>query len=389
MLPLFLLLLGTLALAQWIERFYMNTILQTPASLSDSTASCAVMPEPKEVLLGKNITELRALVQEMGEPSFRAEQLHQWLYVHCIRDYDQMTNLKKVFRDKLAERFQIGSLTIAEKQVSKDGTIKYLFRLPDGRVVESVLMYFEDRGTYAMCLSTQVGCAVNCGFCATAKLGFTRQLSIGEIVEQYTYVQADSGQEVRNIVFMGQGEPLLNYDNLIPAIHILNKSAEVGMRHMTISTSGIVPRIYDLAEEDLQLTLAISLHAPNDAVRESFMPINRKWPLAELMPALHHYVAHTGKRLTVEYILLAGINDQPQHAHELSQLINGLKCNVNLIPYNPIGDSYGYERPTRNSIYRFKDIVQSYGKKVTVRVERGVDIDAACGQLANKVQVNA
>ncbi len=339
----------------------------------------------QEALLGKSLEDLRALVKEMGQPAFRADQLHHWLYVRGVRDYDGMTNLKKEFRAQLAERFRIGQLEIAEKQVSADGTLKYLFRLPDGKVVESVLMYFEERGTYAVCLSTQVGCAVNCGFCATAKLGFLRQLSVAEIVEQYMYVQSDSGKEVRNIVFMGQGEPLLNYDNTLGAIRILNKSAEVGMRHITISTSGIVPRIYDLAQEDLQLTLAISLHAPDNDTRTAIMPLNKKYPLEVLMPALHDYVNTTGKRLTIEYILLEGVNDQPSHAHALGRLLKGLKCNVNLIPYNPIGDCYGYKRPSNNAIHRFKDIVyQQYGKKVTVRVERGVDIAAACGQLANK-----
>jgi 23S rRNA (adenine2503-C2)-methyltransferase len=183
---------------------------------------------------------------------------------------------------------------------------------------------------------------------------------------------------------MGQGEPLLNYDNLMQAIRILNQSAEVGMRHITISTSGIVPKISQLAQENLQLTLAVSLHAPNDEVREGFMPINRKWPLNQLMPALFDYVATTGRRLTIEYILLAGINDQSEHAHQLGKLLQGLKCNVNLIPYNPIGDDYGFKRPSRNTCHQFKDIVTSYGKKVTIRVERGVDIAAACGQLANK-----
>lgn len=360
----------------------MNAVLQNPPNTSNQPNPFAV----KEPLIGKSLDELRALVKEQGEPSFRAEQLHQWLYVKCVRLFDEMTNLKKTFRDKLAERFQIGSLIIDQKEASQDGTVKYLFRLPDGKVVESVLMYFEERGTYAMCLSTQVGCAVNCGFCATAKLGFMRNLSVSEIVEQYVYVQADSGKEVRNIVFMGQGEPMLNYDNLMRSIEILNRSAEVGMRHITISTSGIVPRIYDLAKQDMQLTLAISLHAPDNATREAIMPINRKWPLEELMPALHHYVDTTNKRLTIEYILLAGINDQPSHAHELGKLLQGLKCNVNLIPYNPIGDSYGYKRPSNNAIHRFREALSSYGKKVTVRVERGVDIAAACGQLANKIQ---
>jgi 23S rRNA (adenine2503-C2)-methyltransferase len=358
----------------------MNAQLQTENPV---TSPILAQLEP---LLGKSMDELRALVREMEEPAFRAEQLHQWIYVHCVRDFEQMTNLKKTFRDKLAARYQVGSLQVAEKQVSQDGTTKYLFRLPDGKVVESVLMYFEERGTYAVCLSTQVGCAVNCDFCATGKLGFKRNLSVSEIVEQYVYVQSDSGKEVRNIVYMGQGEPMLNYDNLIAATHILNKSAEVGMRHITISTSGIVPRIYDLANEDLQLTLAISLHAPDNATREAIMPINRKWPLEELMPALHHYVGSTGKRLTIEYILLAGVNDQPSHAHDLGKLLQGLKCNINLIPYNPIGDGYGYKRPSGNAIHRFKDVLNTYGKKVTVRVERGVDIAAACGQLANKVQ---
>ena len=343
----------------------------------------------KEPLLGKSLGELRALVKELGEPSFRADQLHQWLYVFCVRDWEQMTNLKKTFRTKLAERFEIGSLTIAEKQVSGDGTVKYLFRMADGKVVESVLMYFEERDTHAICLSTQVGCAVNCGFCATGKMGFIRQLNVAEIVEQYVYVQGDSGKEIRNIVFMGQGEPMLNYDPTMAAIRILNKSAEVGMRHITISTSGIVPRIYDLAKEDLQLTLAISLHAPDNDTRTSIMPINKKYPLEELMPALHNYVQSTGKRLTVEYILLEGVNDQPSHAHELGKLLKTLKCNVNLIPYNPIGECYGYKRPSNNAIHRFKDIVYGYGKKVTVRVERGTDIAAACGQLANTVQPEA
>lgn len=343
-------------------------------------------PVKKEALLGKSWDDLRALAQEMGEPKFRADQLHHWLYVRCLRDFDAMTNLKKSFRDKLKERFDIGVLTIAEKQLSQDGTCKYLFRLTDGRVVESVLMYFEERGTYAVCLSTQVGCAVNCDFCATGKLGFSRHLSVAEIVEQYLYVQGDSGKEVRNIVFMGQGEPLLNYDNLMQAIRILNISAEVGMRHITISTSGIVPGIEALAKEDLQLTLAVSLHAPDDETRNRFMPINRKWPVARLMDALHQYVDDTGKRLTIEYILLAGVNDQPSHAHSLGKLLQGLKCNVNLIPYNPIFAGDGYERPSRNASYRFRDIVTGYGKKVTIRVERGVDIAAACGQLANKRQ---
>jgi 23S rRNA (adenine2503-C2)-methyltransferase len=357
----------------------MNALLQP-------NLSTPPLQTEKEPLLGKSLDELRDLVKTLEEPAFRAEQLHQWLYVHCVRNFNEMSNLKKTFRDKLSEHYQVGSLVIDRKEVSQDGTTKYLFRLSDGKVVESVLMYFEDRDTYAVCISTQVGCAVNCGFCATGKLGFMRHLTVTEIVEQYVYVQADSGKEVRNIVFMGQGEPLLNYTDLMQAIHILNKSAEVGMRHITISTSGIVPQIYDLAQQDLQLTLAISLHAPNNITREAIMPLNKKWPLEKLMPALHHYVNTTGKRLTIEYILLAGVNDQAEHAQELGQLLQNLKCNINLIPYNPIGDAYGFKRPSNNAVHRFKDVLNTYGKKVTIRVERGADIAAACGQLANKVQ---
>ena len=335
-------------------------------------------------LIGMTKAELEAFVVSMGEPRFRAEQLHNWIYVKNVRDFDAMLNLKKEFREKLKQNTQVGCLKIAEKQVSSDGTTKYLFRLADGKVVESVLMYFEGRGSYAVCLSTQVGCAVNCSFCATGKLGFRRNLTVAEIVEQYVYVQADSGKEVRNIVMMGQGEPLLNYDNTLAAIKILNKSAEVGMRHITISTSGIVPKINQLAAENLQLTLAISLHAPNNKTREEIMPLNKKYPLEELMPALRNYVDSTNRRLTIEYILIQDVNDTAEQAHELGKLLKGLKCNVNLIPYNPIGDDYGYERPSKKRTETFSDIVTSYGKKVTVRLERGVDIAAACGQLANK-----
>jgi 23S rRNA (adenine2503-C2)-methyltransferase len=268
--------------------------------------------------------------------------------------------------------------------VSVDGTIKYLFRLADGKVVESVLIYFPERDAYSICLSTQVGCAVDCAFCATGKLGFMRNLSVGEIVEQYLYVQHDSGKDVKNIVFMGQGEPLLNYDNLIPAIHLLNQSAEVGMRHITVSTSGIVPKIAKLAEEDLQLTLAISLHAPTDDVRERIMPLNRKWPIADVMNALLAYEHTTGRRITVEYVMLAGVNDSAEQAHQLGRLLKPLKCHVNLIPYNPIDDQDTFSRPKTMQMLIFRDIVDSYGKKTTLRMERGVDIAAACGQLANK-----
>jgi len=343
----------------------------------------------KPPLIGLTQDELVQLITPLGEPAFRAKQLHQWLYVKCVRDFDAMTNLSKDFRQKLKDHFVVGQLTVAEKQQSMDGTVKYLFRLPTGDFVESVLMYFEDRNTYSLCISSQVGCAVDCQFCATGKLGFKRQLSVGQIVEQYVYAQQDSGQEIRNIVFMGQGEPLLNYDNLLPAVKILNKSAEVGIRHITVSTSGIVPKIDQLADENLQLVLAVSLHAPDNETRSRIMPINSKWPVEVLMASLHRYVDTSGRRVTIEYVLLAGVNDSEWHAHELGKLTKSLKCNINLIPYNPIGEAYGFQRPSTEAIERFHHIVSDYGKKVTTRVERGVDIAAACGQLANKYQTNA
>jgi 23S rRNA (adenine2503-C2)-methyltransferase len=337
-------------------------------------------------LVGLNADALVNLAKAMGQPKFRAEQLHHWLYVKCSRHWDDMTNLSKEFKAQLAQQFTVGPLTISHKQNSADGTIKYLFEAADGKKIESVLMYFDDRDSYALCISTQVGCAVNCSFCATGKLGFTRQLSVAEIADQYLLAQADSGKEIRNIVFMGQGEPFLNYDNWLAATKLLNQSAEVGIRHITVSTSGVVPAINKLANEKLQLTLAVSLHAPNDALREQIMPINKKYPIEKLMASLHQYVGQTGRRLTIEYILLCDVNDQPEQAHELGRLLKGLKCNVNLIPYNPVDDQF--QRPRRDAVLAFQRIIQEdYGKKTTVRVERGTDIDAACGQLANKVAV--
>jgi 23S rRNA (adenine2503-C2)-methyltransferase len=354
--------------------------IDLPAKPPELAKTCDNLPP----LVGMSRDDLLQLTKQMGQPAFRAEQLHHWLYVKCVRHWTDMTNLSKGFREQLASQYAIGALTIRHKQRSADGTIKYLFSAADGAAIESVLMHFEDRDSYALCISTQVGCAVNCGFCATGKLGFTRQLSVAEIADQYLLAQADSGQEIRNIVFMGQGEPFLNYDNWLAATKLLNQSAEVGIRHITVSTSGIIPAINKLAQEKLQLTLAVSLHAPNDALRESFMPINRKYPLGQLMPALREYVHMTGRRLTIEYILLRDVNDQPEHAHELGLLLKGLKCNVNLIPYNPVDNQF--QRPRRDAVLAFQAIIQDqYGKKTTVRVERGSDIDAACGQLANKV----
>jgi 23S rRNA (adenine2503-C2)-methyltransferase len=341
-------------------------------------------------LIGLTLKELEQLMADMKQPAFRAAQLHHWLYVSCARSFDAMNNLAKDFRTQLAARFTVGTLALHSKQKSSDGTIKYLFRLADGEVVESVLMHFEVRNTYSICISTQVGCAMNCSFCATGKIGLKRNLTTAEIVEQYLFVQQDCGKEIRNVVFMGQGEPLHNYDNLVASLRLLNTSAEVGMRRMTVSTSGLVPAIEKLAAEEFPITLAISLHAPDDETRNQIMPLNKKYPLARLLPALRKYVEVTHRRLTIEYILIDGLNDTDAHAHALGKLLKGLMANVNLIPYNPISADLpncpDYKRSSRAAIRHFSDVLFNYGKKVTIRTERGADIDAACGQLANRFQ---
>lgn len=361
----------------------MSTLVQAAATVTPMATDAS-----KPTLLGLSLDELKALAVSMGHPAFRGEQLHHWLYVFCVRDFDAMSNLSKGFRQELAARFRIGSLTLASKQKSSDGTCKYLFRLEDGNVIESVHMYFEKRDSHSLCVSTQVGCAMNCSFCATGKMGLTRHLSTAEIVEQYVYIQHDSGAELKNVVFMGQGEPLHNFANTVKALRILNVSAEVGMRRMTVSTSGVVPQIDALAAEGLPITLAVSLHAPDDETRNKIMPINKRWPLATLMPALHRYFDATHRRLTIEYIMIEGVNDTVDHAHRLAHLLKGLRCNVNLIPYNPIDaqlpNGVEFRRSSRAAIESFRlALGEQYESKVTVRLERGVDIDAACGQLAN------
>ena len=255
---------------------------------------------------------------------------------------------------------------------------------PDGECVETVLMRFDNRANLTACVSSQIGCAVNCSFCATGKRGFIRNLTYKEIVEQVLTIQRDTGLKITNVVFMGQGEPLLNLDNVLKALEIFNNDFQIGARRITVSTSGIIPQIKKLAEKELQSTLAISLHASNHAVRREIMPIENKYPINELVDALKYYVEKTGRRITVEYILIKGLNCTIESAKELSHLLHDLKCNINLIPYNPVVKT-GYTKPTNNEIMKFKYLLEHSGKKVTVRLERGSDIDAACGQLSGKV----
>lgn len=275
--------------------------------------------------------------------------------------FEQMSDISKKTREKMAEIAEITNVKIKHKQVSVDGTIKYLLEYPDGNCVETVLMRFDNRANLTACVSSQVGCACNCKFCATAKLGFIRNLTPVEIIEQVLTIQRDTGLKVTNIVFMGQGEPLLNLDNVLKAIDIFNKDFVIGIRRLTVSTCGIIPQINKLAALDFQPTLAISLHAPNHALRSELMPIENKYNLDELMKALKDYVGETGRRITIEYTLIKGFNDTTECAKELAKLLIGLKANINLIIYNP-NDKDTFEKPTKESIQKFKYILEHRAK---------------------------
>ena len=335
------------------------------------------------ILAGMTLSELENLMAQMNATKFRAKQIHNWIYDKSVSNIDEMTNLSKDFREQLKQVASVTESKIKVKQVSSDGTLKYLIEYPDGECVETVLMRFDNRANLTACVSSQVGCAVNCSFCATGKGGFKRNLTYQEIIEQVLSIQRDTGLKVTNIVFMGQGEPLLNLNNVLKALEIFNNDFQIGARRITISTSGIIPGIKRLAEMDLQSTLAISLHAPNHKLRAELMPIENKYPIDELKNALIDYVEKTGRRITVEYILIHGFNDTPEVAKELAMLLRGIKCNINLIPYNSVIEN-DYKKPSNNDIMKFKYLLEHSGKKVTVRLERGADIDAACGQLRGK-----
>ncbi len=337
-----------------------------------------------EVLAGLRLEELEKIMEELGATKFRARQIHNWIYAKSVSSIDDMTNLGKDFREELKKRFVVTDTKIKIKQVSSDGTLKYLIEYPDGECVETVLMRFDNRANLTACVSSQVGCAVNCSFCATGKRGFIRNLSAKEIIEQVLTIQRDTGLKVTNIVFMGQGEPLLNLKNVLEALEIFNSDFQIGSRRITLSTSGIVPKINELASYELQSTLAISLHAPNHKLRAEIMPIENKYPIDELKKALLNYVEKTGRRITVEYIMIHNFNDTPECAKELAHLLKDLKCNINLIPYNSVNDTK-YKKSSNNDIMKFKYLLEHSGKKVTVRLERGADIDAACGQLRGEV----
>lgn len=336
------------------------------------------------ILSGMSLEKLEKLMTELKATKYRAKQIHNWIYTKSVSSIDEMTNLSKDFREQLKEIASVTETRVKAKQASKDGTLKYLVEYPDGECVETVLMRFDNRANLTACVSSQVGCAVNCSFCATGKGGFKRNLDYKEIIEQVLTIQRDTGLKVTNIVFMGQGEPLLNLDNVLKAIKIFNNDFQIGARRITISTSGIISGINRLAEIDLQSTLAISLHAPEHDLRLKIMPIEKKYPLDELKKALLNYVEKTGRRVTIEYILIHEFNDTFEVAKKLAYWLKDLKCNINLIPYNSVIEN-NYKKPSSDDIMKFKYLLEHSGKKVTVRLERGSDIDAACGQLRGKV----
>lgn len=340
-------------------------------------------------LSGKSQQEIVDFVQELGLPAYRGKQIHSWIYAKYASSFDEMTDLSRDLREKLHEKASVSLLELAHLEVSNDGTRKYLFRLPDGKLVESVLMSFEDRPTLSACVSSQVGCAVGCTFCATGYLGFMRNLSSQEIVDQIMCIQRESGKRIANVVYMGQGEPLLNTTEVISSLTTIQQSVGIGARHITVSTSGIIPGIEELARTGLQVTLALSLHAPDRQTRQEVVPITKKYPIDELMQALKSYYQENGRRITIEYVLLAGVTDSPAQAEQLAQLVKDIHCNINLIPYNPTKNPDGvlvYERPSLEAQRRFKRIAESTGKTVTIRLERGTDINAACGQLHNSFE---
>ncbi len=349
----------------------------------------------------KAITDLRIdevdkLVTSLNEPSFRAKQLLAWVYQKPAISFDEMTDLPAPFRRKLAEQVKLHTLTPVHEVRAKDGTVKVLFSLADGKTVESALMKYSavgDKHRYTVCLSTQVGCPIGCPFCATGQQGFERNLTSGEIIDQVLYFARQlkdmsngrEGEWISNLVFMGMGEPLANYDALWQAIEILNSPEGFGLsaRSMTISSTGLLPQIKMLSKEKLQVGLAISLHASDNALRDKLVPINKKYPLEELLPACSDYFARTGRRVSFEYVLFDGINDSLAQAQLLAELIHGLNCHVNLISANKTTEQTFRPSP-RNKILSFQQELKNRGVNCTFRQSRGQDIDAGCGQLRSR-----
>ena len=330
-----------------------------------------------------DLEELKKELIEMGEKPFRAEQIFKWLYEEKVESFDEMTNLSISLREKLKENYTLCNFGILKKQESKDGTIKYLLDILDGNAIETVLMRYHHGNS--ICVSSQIGCKMGCKFCASTGINFIRNLTTGEIIEQMLKVEQDTGERISNVVFMGIGEPLDNYDNVVKAIRLMNhpKGLNIGARHISISTCGLVPKIYQLAKENIQCTLSVSLHATNNQKRSSMMPVNQTYPIEELLQACKDYIATTNRRISFEYALAKSNNDNLEDAKELVKLLKGMLCHVNLIPINKIENGQ-FDKSSNESIMRFRDFLNDHGIVATIRRELGSDIEAACGQLRRK-----
>lgn len=324
--------------------------------------------------------EIAAELAALGEPPYRAAQVYRWLQ-SGVKSFDEMTNISKKLREVLVQNYHIFSATIEKKLVSAyDDTRKYLLSFPDGEAVESVLMKYHHG--YTSCISTQVGCKMGCTFCATGQSGFARNLTASEMLAQLRAEQEDANIRISNIVLMGMGEPLDNYENVIRFLRLVSseKGMNIGMRHISLSTCGVVPKIYELADLKLQLTLSVSLHAPNDQIRSRTMPINRRYNIQELLEACRYYIAQTGRRISFKYAMIDGVNDSQANAAELAQRLKGMLCHVNLIPVNSVGGT-GYQKSKQERIRQFIAVLEKAGLTATVRRTLGSDINASCGQL--------
>ncbi|MCY3573907.1 MAG: 23S rRNA (adenine(2503)-C(2))-methyltransferase RlmN [Chloroflexi bacterium] len=326
--------------------------------------------------------QLRDLLVELGEKPFRAQQIRDWIYGQRIERLDDMRNLPRATIGKLTAVAELGELKLAAQQVSRDGTIKRVYELRDGQLIESVLMPYAD-GRMTACISSQAGCAMGCVFCATGQMGFSRNLTSAEIFEQamrFARELAARGQRLSNVVFMGMGEPFHNYEATLAAVHLLMRRLGIGARHITISTVGLAPQIRRFADEGLQVKLAVSLHKSDDAQRSKLLPINRRWDIAALLDACRYYCARANRRISFEWAAIAGENDTIEEARRLGRLLQDINCHVNIIPLNPTGDYTGIPADARN-IEAFQVALRSFGVGSTVRVRRGIDIAAGCGQL--------
>ena len=334
-------------------------------------------------LRSMTVQEIGDILKNLNQPSFRAKQVFSWLH-KGVRSYDEMTNLPQSLRSVLAEKYPIYAPRVLRKQESqKDGTVKYLWALEDGNCVETVLMRYHYGNS--VCISTEVGCKMGCAFCASTLAGFVRQLQPSEMLEQVLFTQLDSGLPISHIVLMGIGEPLDNYDNVMRFLALVNDPAgmNISMRHISLSTCGLVPMIDRLAEEKMQITLSVSLHAPSDAVRDTIMPVNKAYPTEALLDACRRYYKKTGRRISFEYAMINGVNDTPEAAQLLAKRLKGLSAHVNMIPLNYVEES-PLEPSTRQAVARFQKILEDAGIPATVRRSLGGDIDASCGQLRRK-----